>query len=581
MALYPVTMGPNFTINIDINPRDPEYKKILEVPRTKGSATSITLPGEIVLWRQAVRQSGRQLDPDNSVVSYILQLSNECDDLIQKGKEFRSCGKVNGFNWLYSYQYHGITFLSSAKSAILADDMGLGKTATVISTLKRISSSPYTYDAQCFPALVVAPNSLLHNWKNEIEKFGQTTMRATVVEGTKAKKQKIIEDFIENNRIGDAHTVLIVSYETAKMFSGHLHYGKQKKKPDGPLNDTRWYTVIVDEGHKIINPKTQQTRAVWRLGITAAYRFVLTGTPIRNQIDDLWSLLRFCDPQLFPSKQQFIDYWCKSWQPPWGGIQVEGIKPELKSEFDLMIGTKMRRIQKSLVMRDLPDKLYQEISVPMSTKQARSYKQMKKEFIAEIDGGYLEASKQIAQWGRLMQIAQGEYAEDENGELFLKKSNKVDALLDIVESRDGKGTVVFSDSLPVLKLAHETLVDKGYAAKIIVGDTPIEERQKHVDLFQSGLTEVLLCSLRTMNAGVTLTAADTMVFLHRSWSMVEQQQAENRIHRIGAESDSVHYISLVTDKTVESKQGDVLDGKFGTLQEVFRDKELLKELLDE
>jgi SNF2 family DNA or RNA helicase len=220
----------------------------------------------------------------------------------------------------------------------------------------------------------------------------------------------------------------------------------------------------------------------------------------------------------------------------------------------------------------------------MAPKQKAAYKAMQDTMIAEIAEmeDHIVATTAIAQLTRLVQFASA-YAVLEDGAVRLAApSCKVDALESIMadELPEGEPVVVFAMSKQLIDLAHNRLMENGYACARITGGQSTNVRAQAIEDFQAGRVQVILCTVGAGGVGVTLTRAKTAIFLQRSWSMVDNIQAEARVHRIGSEiHDSVTIIDLVSTGTVDQRMQDVIATKKGRLEEIVRDKDMLLKFL--
>ena len=357
----------------------------------------------------------------------------EVDERVNPCLELRNAVNGPGDEALYPFQRPGVQFLVTARQALLADEMGTGKTvqvAVALRTLVEMGEDP-------FPCLVIAPNAVKTHWKRELEKWFPD-IDVQVIAGGAAKRRKIID--------GIKH-VGIINYEATWRHSRLTGYGsirlKDAEKEPKELNAVPWRTVIVDEAHRIKNPKAKQTRAVWQLGHqdTVLYRWALTGTPMANAPDDLWSILHFVNQREWPAKSKFVDRYCLvSWNP-FGGLDVVGIRPVMKDEFYAVLDPRMRRMPKDLVLPFLPPKVRSTREAPMTAKQAKAYKQMEQQMVADLsdDDGesgvdFVAATVPIARATRLMQFSSAFAELNPEGEVRLTDpSNKVDAMMEVIE----------------------------------------------------------------------------------------------------------------------------------------------------
>lgn len=517
---------------------------------------------------------------------------------IDPAKALRAEWDAPGDPDLYPFQRAGVEFLTYAKRALLCDEMGTGKTVQTIRTMMNITRN----GGNPFPAIVVCPNNMTLTWKKEFERWwpGITT---TVVKGSALMRRKQIDE--------PTH-VKIINFEGLRSHTRLAPYGSVRLKrcvvcdpmlPDvasnsqtrcehckKELNKITWKTVIVDEAHRMKDPKAKQTRAAWALRTDGTeYVYCLTGTAIANAPHDLWTSLHMISKDEWPSRNRYIDRYCIASFNIFGGMSVLGLRSDTKDEFFDIVDPRMRRMPKEAVLPFLPKKTYSERYVDMSVKQARAYKQMEAGLIAVLgdDGdtddasGIAVAVNPLVQLTRMSQFASA-YAEvnAEGSVVLASPSNKVDALLDLLNDMGEEPLVVFAQSRQLIGLAEEALKKHKITYSLIVGGQSPEEREAAKESFQNGYVRVILCTIAAGGIGITLTRAATACFLQRSWSMVDNSQAEDRVHRIGSEiHDKIEIIDIISTGTVEERQRVVLGTKYDRLEEVMRDKETVLRLL--
>jgi len=495
---------------------------------------------------------------------------------------------------LFPHQRAGVAFLKAARRALLADEPGLGKTAQAIRALKALQDS----GDQVFPALIVCPNTLKKNWKREFAKWWPD-IDVQVIKGSATQRRKQFEQpsqvFVINWESLRAHSRLAgygsVALSRCQDCGGHDEKISENRCEVHPreLNEIDFKAVVADEIHRSKEPKSKQTRALWAATGDADFRFALTGTPIANDVLDLWSILHWLSPEEWPSKTRWVDRMVNTMLNAFGGMMVLGVKPHMEQEFYAAINPRMRRMLKKKVLPWLPEMMFERRDVEMSTKQKKAYEQMRDMMIAELENGEaLTAPSALTQTIRLLQFASS-YAEmsvnEETGEaraILAEPSCKVDALMDDIKSGDfGNDSVaVCAVSRQLIELLSAAMTKEEIPHGLITGAQNEDERQQAIDDFQSGKIKWILFTAQAGGVGVTLTAARRLVMLQRPWSLVDHKQALDRVHRIGSEiHDSVIITDYVTEGTIEERVIQVLETKADNFEQIVRDKDKLLTLL--
>lgn len=471
--------------------------------------------------------------------------------------------KEAGYDGEYGFQETGIEFLRLAESALLGDEMGLGKSRQAVLAVER---------DEAYPCLVVCPNSMKFAWKDEWHKWAPDRS-VTVLDGTMAQKRKALDSGVAE--------VFVVNWESLRSLSRQAPFGStkltEKQKTPGPLN-REWATVIADEAHRAKDPKSQQTRALWAVGETAARRIALSGTPVANSPIDLWSVMHFVAPNEWPSRSAFIDRYCVASFNFWGGLDVTQLRKETRAELDAFFLPRFFRRTKAEVLPQLPAKTYQTRMITMHPTQAKAYESLRKEMLAKLDSGILVATDPLTQMLRLLQTASACPVLDDLGNVIALStpSCKVDALHELLDECAGEPLVAFAASRKLVELAaKEVSVDH----VLITGAQTPAERAGAVARFQTGGVPLALVTLGAGGEGITLTAASRAAFLQRSWSLVQNLQAEDRIHRIGQEASSIEVVDIVSANTVEDMVRQAFADKQLTLQDVVRDPQALRVIL--
>lgn len=500
---------------------------------------------------------------------------------------------------LFAYQKADIKFLRAAGSALFGNSMGLGKT---ISTLKFLD---LTVDS--LPALVVCPNSLKGNWKKEAQLWA-TGITPYVVEGSAIARRKVL-----STAASDPRALVIINYEALRHHSRLAGYGSIALKRCGKcekgsvvketlcetcpreLNQIPWRAVLVDEAHRMKDSKSKQTRAVWAIGRqkSVQYRIPMTGTPIADSIEDLWPLMHFVSSLEYPTKSKYMDRYAIVTLNGWGGREVGGLNPETKDEFFKILYPRFRRTAKEQVLLSLPPLVSMKHYVKMTPGQAKSYRELEAKAMTRLpDGSVMIPRKDIAARNRAFQLTSGTLAEGPatlqkvaNGDgtfrmemlptyNLCEPSPKLDAMMEILADYGDKPIVICALHRQLIEMAAVRLERAGITHGLITGAVPQWQREANLAMFQRGDLQVLLFTIQAGGVGLTMTAADTILFLQRSWSMIENRQATDRINRIGAEvHKSLTVIDLICEGTVEEDQIKKIWIKHERAEEVNRDRE--------
>ncbi len=482
---------------------------------------------------------------------------------------------AEGDERLRSYQRTGIAFLVASSGAVLADDMGIGKTVQTIFALEQLGA---------YPALVVCPKTVKRGWVDEFARWAPHRSVTVVTTGSSKARQ-----------LNADTDVTVINYESLRTASRLAPYGSVRLTPaekiPGPLNRP-WAALVADEAHKAKDPASKQTRALWAVGATARYRFALTGTPVANTPEDFWSLLHFVSPSEWPRKTTFIDRYCEVSHDWHGGVSIDGFREATKQEFFAAADPRFLRRPKALVLPHLPPKTYERRWVEMSPKQAKAYRDMEKDQVAFLDNdSTVAAFDQLTLLARQSQFASayGEavWLDGEDGVRKCKvtltePSSKCEAVMELLTEIGNEPLVVFAQSRQLIDLMQTRLIRATIPHGRITGSENEKVRQMAKDDFISGHSRVLLLTLGAGSTGLDglQNVASTACFMQRSFNAVENAQAEDRIHRLGQNAGKVTIVDLIAPDTVEeSVVLPSLEGKASLLEEVTRDREILRKVL--
>lgn len=542
---------------------------------------------------------GPGLSMSDDLIQALWDLRNRCIDpaMLWRDKLTADANDTNGIDpRLFLFQRAWLMFADYAQYGVLGDEMGCGKTIELLAMIQRnhVAGKP------ALPALIVCPNTLKEHWGDRVKKWAPGA-RAFVIDGTAAQRRKLL---LEARAVPNA--LVIINIEAVRSFSRLAPYGSIRLKrctdcdrygdPDitasqcevhhKELNDFGFKTVILDEAHRIKDPKAKQTRAIWAVFHAASVvsRWAATGTLIAEHIGDAWSILHAVAPHEYPVKSKFIDrYALVSWNG-FGGLDIVGIKPETRAEFFTFFAPHYRRMLKSLVLKDLPPKVYSTRYVDMSAGQKRMYKQLSESLFAMSDDGEtLVAPNQLTAQTRLSQLALASVKIETHGnpdepsawDVTLREpSPKIDELMQIVEELGDERAVVAAEHKQIIDLASTRLTKAGVPHLLITGDVAPVDRQRALQALSDGHVKLVLFTTKAGGVGLDMSAASTFIWLQHPWSMIEYLQAEDRVHRIGSEQHaSINVISIVTRGTIEESRLVKLAEKLERLEEIQRDRE--------
>lgn len=473
-----------------------------------------------------------------------------------------------------AYQVEAAAMIRALGSALLLDEPGTGKTiSAIIGLLERHQIAPI------FPVLVVCPTSVVDPWVQAWRTWAPH-LRTVAWRGSPKYRAELA---------GTAD-VYVVGYETARIDA----------QPSGSRANTRTLmklgaaTVVVDETHYLKNHQAKRSQAVRRLARPAVNVLALGGTPITHHPGDLWPTLEALSPAAWPSRERWVARYCLALPGDYDG-EIIGLNPATETELRNALMGQYRRVAKADVLEQLPPKVYSLRSIAIPREYRRSYDEMEAQMIAELPNGEeLSVMGVLAQLTRLSQLASAAAdvhttteidaatgQEREHVHVELKEPSwKVDALLEILAERPGQPVVAFAPSRQLMALAGAAADREGYAVGYVVGGQSQTERTQTIEHFQAGKLDLLCVTTSAGGVGLTLTAARTAVFLQRPWSYVEASQAEDRLHRIGAERhSSIEVIDVIATNTIDTRVRSVLREKAGQLADLVQDPRIVTELL--
>ncbi|WCJ23541.1 chromatin remodeling factor17 [Euphorbia peplus] len=431
--------------------------------------------------------------------------------------------QLAGLNWLIRLYENGI-------NGILADEMGLGK------TLQTISLMGYLHEFRGItgPHMVVAPKSTLGNWMNEIRRFCPI-LRAVKFLGNPEERRHIREDLL----VAGKFDVCVTSFEMAI---------KEKTS----LRRFSWRYIIIDEAHRIKNENSLLSKTM-RIYNTN-YRLLITGTPLQNNLHELWSLLNFLLPEIFSSAETFDE---------WFQISGENDQQEVVQQLHKVLRPFLLRRLKSDVEKGLPPKKETILKVGMSQMQKQYYKALLQKDLEVVNAGgerkrLLNIAMQLRKCCNHPYLFQG--AEPgppyTTGDHLITNAGKMvllDKLLPKLKERDSR-VLIFSQMTRLLDILEDYLMFKGYLYCRIDGNTGGEDRDASIDAFNKPGSEkfVFLLSTRAGGLGINLATADVVILYDSDWNPQVDLQAQDRAHRIGQKKE-VQVFRFCTEYTIEEK----------------------------
>ncbi|MFJ9027077.1 DEAD/DEAH box helicase [Streptomyces sp. NPDC102274] len=444
---------------------------------------------------------------------------------------------------LRDYQLRGLGWLDLMTSlglgGCLADDMGLGKTVTVIAL--------HLHRARTAPTLVVCPASLLGNWQREITRFapGVPVHR---FHGTGRSLAGVSEDGIPGGFVLTT-------------------YGTMRSSADA-LAAHGWGMVVADEAQHVKNPFSSTAKALRT--IPAPARVALTGTPVENNLSELWALLDWTTPGLLGPLKAFRARHARIVE------NVENAKSaDIKDVDNAEAVERLSRLVRPFLLRrrksdpgivpELPPKTESDHPVALTREQASLYEAVVRETMAAI-----EAAEGIARRGLVMKLLTAlkqicnhpaQYLKEDAARLPGRsgKLALLDELLDTILTEDGS-VLLFTQYVSMARLLSAHLTARAVPSQLLHGGTPVDERERMVDRFQSGEVPVFVLSLKAAGTGLNLTRAGHVIHFDRWWNPAVEEQATDRAYRIG-QTQPVQVHRLIAEGTVEDRIAEMLSSK--------------------
>ena len=430
---------------------------------------------------------------------------------------------------LRTYQHRGYSWLSRLTSvnlgACLADDMGLGKTFQTLAVILQHAQRP---DAS--PALIICPTSVISTWLNEAAKF-TPTLRILAHHGA--------------NRSTDMEQLKHSAYNTDAFVTS---YGTAYRDVE-LLSSISWQGLYLDEAQNIKNPRSRRSRACRRL--QANHRVVITGTPVENNLNDLWALMDFVNPGLLGSEQTFIERYQNS-NAQTKRLAQPFILRRLKSDPELQL--------------DLPDKIETDVHCPLTREQASLYTAILSDLDEQLqqDQPNNRTRTIFSTITRLKQLCNHPAQFLRDGDYAASRSGKLTRLLEMLDEvfQAGDKAVIFTDFVTMARIIQEQVsATTGDTPRILHGKLPTGARDAVINQFQeSAEPKSMIVSVRAGGTGIDLTAANHVFHYDRWWNPAVENQATDRINRPG-QSKLVQVHTMTCSGTLEENIASIIESK--------------------
>jgi superfamily II DNA or RNA helicase len=512
----PLGEGRYAALTQELRERLADLAAVAEAQRAKGDdLATLRIPNVAAPWLEQAVQ-GTQVEIDPAFAARLNRL-DEARRVVPKLPATLQAGlrpyQEEGFEWAMRLSHAGL-------GACLADDMGLGKTLQALAVLLARAGAG--------PALVVAPTSLMGNWRAEARRFAPSLVVNVYAEGGAPGARR---SAIESAAAGQ---VLLVSYPMLQIDAEAFAAGD-------------WATLVLDEAQAIKNAAAKRSQAVFAL--RAGFRLALSGTPIENRLAELWSIMRAVNPGLLGSAARFAERFA-------GPIERQGDKHAHKQLRRLIAPFVLRRT-KAQVLDDLPPRTELVLRVQPDDAEAAHYEALRRDALIAAERsleGDAPGQAHLNVLAGLTRLRRAACDPRLVSPHLSTQGAKVQAFAELATElvANGHKALVFSQFVDFLTLLRAPLDAAGIAYQYLDGSTPTAERTRRVDAFQAGEGELFLISLKAGGFGLNLTVADYVVIADPWWNPAVEDQASGRAHRIGQQRPVTVY-RLVNQGTLEEK----------------------------
>ena len=502
---------------LDLKDNDLEQAfKLIDILNIYNDFDNMKIPNNKAIYLEKLIE-----DEDLSFVNgskYVSNVVKKFDKV--KSKNYEIPKDLNAT--LRDYQVSGFEFFKTLSDyqfgGILADEMGLGKTIQTIAFLLSNKDKK---------SIVITPTALIYNWKNELEKFAPT-LKVGLLHAAKSEREKILDNI-------DNYDVILTTYTTYKN-----DIDKYK--------NINFDYCIIDEAQNIKNPDAIITKAI--KNVNAKVRFALTGTPIENNLMELWSIFDFIMPGYLYNKSKFKSIF----------INNDKNIIELKNLIKPFI---LRRTKKE-VITELPDKIEQKIIIDLEKEHKRAYKGYVNLITRKIKENNQDNITVFSYLTKLRQLCLSPELMVKN---YQGKNSKLDVLINIINDSSDEKILVFSQFTKVLEVIGKRLNEENISYSYLDGKTSAKDRVKLVEEFNTNNNKVFLISLKAGGTGLNLTSANIVVHFDPWWNPAVEDQASDRAHRIG-QKNVVNVIKLIAKGTAEERVINLQETKKELIEDV-------------
>ena len=502
---------------LDLKDNDLEQAfKLIDILNIYNDFDNMKIPNNKAIYLEKLIE-----DEDLSFVNgskYVSNVVKKFDKV--KSKNYEVPKDLNAT--LRDYQVSGFEFFKTLSNyqfgGILADEMGLGKTIQTIAFLLSNKDKKN---------IVITPTALIYNWKNELEKFAPT-LKVGLLHAAKSEREKILDNI-------DNYDVILTTYTTYKN-----DIDKYK--------NINFDYCIIDEAQNIKNPDAIITKAI--KNVNAKVRFALTGTPIENNLMELWSIFDFIMPGYLYNKSKFKSIF----------INNDKNIIELKNLIKPFI---LRRTKKE-VITELPDKIEQKIIIDLEKEHKRAYKGYVNLITRKIKENNQDNITVFSYLTKLRQLCLSPELMVKN---YQGKNSKLDVLINIINDSSDEKILVFSQFTKVLEVIGKRLNEENISYSYLDGKTSAKDRVKLVEEFNTNNNKVFLISLKAGGTGLNLTSANIVVHFDPWWNPAVEDQASDRAHRIG-QKNVVNVIKLIAKGTAEERVINLQETKKELIEDV-------------